>query len=77
MTRKDVAKQMGLSIAQVRRAEESGLRKLKLALESRGITRETIIEAFKEVAHIPLPRIDEKAWSEDEETEATEEETGE
>lgn len=48
MTRRQIAKKLGLTLAQVRRAEKSGLRKLKVMLEEQGITAEIIRTAFKD-----------------------------
>lgn len=47
MTRRQIAKKLGLTLAQVRRAEKSGLRKLKVLLEEQGITADVIRTAFK------------------------------
>lgn len=48
MTRRQIAKKLGLTLAQVRRAEKSGLRKLKVLLEEQGITAEVIRTVFKD-----------------------------
>jgi len=48
MTRRQIAKKLGLTLAQVRRAEKSGLRKLREMLEERGITGEMIKSAYKD-----------------------------
>jgi len=48
MTRRQIAKKLGLTLAQVRRAEKSGLRKLKVLLEGQGITADVIRSAFKD-----------------------------
>lgn len=67
MTRKEVARKLGLSVPQVRRAEQSGLRKLREALEARGITSDVIKTAFGDRPTVALPEIVEQLWSEDEE----------
>lgn len=72
MTRKEVAKRLGLSVPQVRRAEQSGLRKLREALEARGITSDVIRTAFGDRPPVALPEIVERIWSEDEEEEVEE-----
>lgn len=48
MTRRQIAKKLDLTLAQVRRAEKSGLRKLKALLEEQGITADVIRSAFKD-----------------------------
>jgi len=48
VTRRQIAKRLGLTLAQVRRAEKSGLRKLKLLLEAQGITADVIRTVFKD-----------------------------
>jgi NifB/MoaA-like Fe-S oxidoreductase len=48
VTRRQIAKKLGLTLAQVRRAEKSGLRKLRAMLEERGITAEMIKSVYKD-----------------------------
>lgn len=48
MTRRQIAKKLGLTLAQVRRAEKSGLRKLRTMLEEKGVTGEMIKSAYKD-----------------------------